>query len=107
MNFSEYQEKARRTQNDALTINMKRQHALYGLAGEVGEVLSIYQKELQGHPVSREKVMEEAGDCLWMLAELCDSLDASMEDVAEANIQKLLRRYPNRFSVEKSIHREG
>lgn len=42
MNFSEYQEKARRTQNDALTINMKRQHALYGLAGEVGEVLSIY-----------------------------------------------------------------
>ena len=23
MNFSEYQEKARRTQNDALTINMK------------------------------------------------------------------------------------
>lgn len=107
MNFSEYQEKARRTQNDALTINMKRQHALYGLAGEVGEVLSIYQKELQGHPVSREKVMEEAGDCLWMLAELCDSLDASMEDVAEANTQKLLRRYPNRFSVEKSIQREG
>ena len=107
MNFSEYQEKARRTQNDALTINMKRQHALYGLAGEVGEVLSIYQKELQGHQVEREKVLEEMGDCLWMLAELCDCLGASMEDVAEANIQKLLGRYPNRFSVEKSIHREG
>ncbi len=96
MNFSEYQEKARRTQNDALTINMKRQHALYGLAGEVGEVLSIYQKELQGHPVSREKVLEEAGDCL----------GASMEDVAEANIQKLLGRYPNRFDPARSLRRE-
>lgn len=106
MKFSEYQEKARRTQNDALTINMKRQHALYGLAGEVGEVLSIYQKELQGHPVSREKVLEEAGDCLWMLAELCDSLGASMDELAEANIQKLLQRYPNRFDPFRSLHRE-
>ena len=106
MNFSEYQEKARRTQNDSLTINMKRQHALYGLAGEVGEVLSTYQKELQGHSVSREKVLEEMGDCLWMLAELCDCLGASMEDVAEANIQKLLGRYPNRFEPNRSLHRE-
>ena len=51
-------------------------------------------------------MLEEAGDCLWMLAELCDCLGASMDELAEANIQKLLQRYPNRFDPARSIHRE-
>ena len=105
MTFDEYQEKARRTQNKALTPYERQNHALFGLCSEVGEIHSIYQKAYQGHPVDREKVKKEIGDVLWMIAELCDSLYMRMGDVAQANIDKLRARYPEGFEVEKSLNR--
>lgn len=107
MTLNLYQSIARRTQRDDLTINMRRDHALHLLAAEVGEIHEIYQKSYQGHEIDREKVLDEAGDVLWGLAELMDSLGYTMEDMARHNIDKLKARYPAGFSAERSLNREG
>ena len=103
--FDEYQELARRTQNPNLTVKDRRLHALHGLAGEVGEIHSLYQKAYQGHAILREDLLTEVGDLLWFIAELCDVENAFMSDVAWANIEKLRERYPEGFSAERSRER--
>ena len=106
MTGREYQELAARTINKDLTLIGQRNHALYGLAAEVGEILSLYQKELQGHGMpTREHLIKEIGDAEWMLAELMTSQGISFDEVLETNIDKLKKRYPEGFSTERSLHR--
>lgn len=81
-------------------------HAVFGLTSEAGEVAGILQKAYQGHLDSVEHLMKEAGDCLWMIAELCTAIGVSLEDVMQLNIDKLKARYPDGFSAEKSLHRQ-
>ena len=38
---------------------------------------------------------------------MATALEVDLEDIAEMNIDKLRRRYPEGFSEEKSISREG
>lgn len=106
MDFAEYQKKARRTQNTALPIWAMREHALYGLSSEVGEVLGLHQKVHQGHMMDDDALMHEIGDVLWFVAELCDVYGWDMAEVAQENIDKLRRRYPERFTPEQSVNRE-
>lgn len=105
MNFTEYQTLAARTQNKRLNNLEKCRHALYGLSAEVGEVLGLYQKEFQGHAHSVEALEAEIGDCLWMLAELCDANGLMLDAVAFKNIEKLKKRYPDGFTVKDSLFR--
>lgn len=105
MDFSEYQIQARRTQRKDLPLWATREHALFCLASEVGEVLGLHQKIHQGHPLDETELRLECGDVLWALAELCDVYGWNMEDVAKANIDKLRTRYHDRFTVEESINR--
>jgi NTP pyrophosphatase (non-canonical NTP hydrolase) len=105
MTLSEYQEKAARTINPTLTDETMLRHALFGLTAEVGEITGLFQKQLQGHPLLLEHLEKEIGDVLWMAAELCTSFDLDMGEVAEANIEKLKKRYPEGFTSENSINR--
>ena len=41
------------------------------------------------------------------LAETATALDVSLEEVLTRNIEKLKKRYPEGFSSQRSIHREG
>lgn len=107
MTFKEYQALARRTQNPELNGHQRLLHALHGLSAEVGEIHSIYQKQYQGHPINYDSLLSEAGDSLWMLAEFCDALGVSLDSVAEQNIDKLRKRFPNGFDPERSLHREA
>lgn len=100
MDFNDYQFEARRTQRKDLPLWAMREHALFGLSSEVGEVMGLHQKVHQGHPLDDTALRLEIGDCMWFLAELCDAYGWSMEDIAKANIQKLRTRYPHEFSVE-------
>lgn len=100
MDFSEYQYEARRTQRKDLPLWATREHALFLLGAEVGEVLGLHQKVHQGHPMDDTALRLEIGDVLWGLAELCDVYGWQLEDIAKANIQKLRTRYPHEFSVE-------
>lgn len=70
MTINEYQEKAQRT-SSTKTPTHKLTNACLGLAGETGEVCDLLKKALfQGHELDADKLIEEAGDCAWYLAEL-------------------------------------
>lgn len=107
MTLNEYQALARRTQNPALSPREQLEHALWGLSSEVGEVRSLHQKTHQGHAMDANALRKEIGDVLWMLAELCDVYGFTLEGVAEENIAKLRKRYPEGFAAERSVHREA
>lgn len=106
MTLNGYQHAARRTQNGKLNPCERRMHALHGLASEVGEIHALYQKTFQGHPLNADSVVNELGDLLWFAAELADVLGVSLDTVADHNIRKLRRRYPEGFDAEHSLHRE-
>lgn len=106
MKMNEYQKLAMRTCN----IPYSRReamvcHAVFGLTSEAGEVAGIFQKGYQGHSINEEHLKKEIGDCLWMIAELCTAYGWDMGDVAQTNIDKLKARFPEGFSVERSINR--
>lgn len=106
MTGNEYQKLAMRT--CSIPYDDKRgmmYHAVFGLCSEAGEVAGILQKEYQGHVMDRHHVARELGDCLWMIAEACEALDMTIEEVMEMNISKLRARYPEGFSAERSLHR--
>ena len=78
-----------------------------GLCGEAGEVAELLKKHLyHGHPLDREKLRNELGDVLWYVATLASDLGIPLSDVASANVDKLRRRYPEGFSVERSVNRD-
>ena len=105
MTLTEYQNKAARTMNKQLTAREELEHALFEMSSECGEILGIFQKSLQGHEISADDLMLEIGDLMWGVAELCTHCGYDMDAVAEANIAKLEKRYPNGFEAERSINR--
>ena len=106
MTFVEYQTAARRTQNKDLSTAQKLEHAKCGMVSEMGEIFGIFQKELQGHPVDIEHIIEETGDLLWFLYEFAESMGFNLEWTACQNIEKLWKRYPGHgFDSDRSVHR--
>lgn len=116
MTANEYQVLAARTINKNLTPFGASQHALFGMASEVGELHGIFQKRLQHNErlfgidpeteAEQEHMKKEVGDILWMIAEFCTANDWDLDDIMQMNIDKLKARYPDGFSVEKSLHRK-
>ena len=78
------------------------------MCGETGECIDILKKhECQGHELNGEKFIDELGDVLWYIAEVAEALDVDLEEVAQHNIGKLKKRYPEGFSADKSINRKN
>ena len=66
----------------------------------------IVKKHLhQGHELDKDKLIKELGDVAWYLAEACFALDIELETVLNLNIEKLKKRYPEGFEVNKSVNR--
>lgn len=114
MTLNDYQRLAQLTSSDNPGIfpnvaAKKIDNGVLGMAGEGGECADIWKKYLhQGHPFDREKMIKEAGDVLWYIAELAAGLGLTLEEIATRNIEKLRNRYPDgHFDAERSIHREG
>ena len=59
-----------------------------------------------GSPDQSQKIIDELGDVCWYIAEIANVLDVPFEEVLIKNIEKLKKRFPNGFEVEKSINRE-
>jgi len=105
MNMSEYRALAQRTSNTS-NASYKIENAVLGLNGEAGEVADVWKKYLfQGHELDREKMIDEAGDVLWYLAEMAEGLGITLTDIARHNIDKLKRRYPDGFDPFRSMNR--
>lgn len=103
MNFSEYQELASRTANHLLEPKFRLSVAGLGLAGETGEAVELIKKCVgHGHELNLETVTKELGDVLWYVAEISTILQLNMNEIAEKNIEKLKKRYPEGFSNNSS-----
>lgn len=108
MTINEYQKLAMTTLNPGLSKKDVLINGVMGLCGEAGEAIDIVKKHLhQGHTLDKEKLAKELGDVAWYLAETAWALDIPLEDILQGNIDKLKRRFPEGFSTERSVNREG
>jgi methylenetetrahydrofolate dehydrogenase (NADP+)/methenyltetrahydrofolate cyclohydrolase len=103
---STYQKTAARTINKDLYPEEIEMHALHGMAGEIGELHSLYQKSFQGHKFDEEHAKKELGDLLWFIAEYCTVMNWDLADVMLTNLGKLAARFPDGFEAEKSLNRD-
>lgn len=107
MTINEYQKLAMVTLNPELDKKDVLINGVMGLCGESGEVIDIVKKHLaQGHELDKEKLANELGDVAWYLAETATAIGYDLEDIFQMNIDKLKKRYPDGFSVEKSVNRD-
>jgi NTP pyrophosphatase (non-canonical NTP hydrolase) len=106
MTVNEYQKLALTTLNPALSEKDVLINGVMGLCGESGEAIDIVKKHLaQGHELDREKLAKELGDVAWYLAETAYAIGYDLESILRMNIDKLKQRYPEGFSIQKSIER--
>lgn len=96
MDFNEYQKAAKRTRygNEQVLTN-----CALGLAGETGQVIDLVKDyTFKGRPLDRAALTHELGDVLWYLSQIAEWADLPFDQVAQANIEELNRRYPNGFT---------
>lgn len=106
MTVNEYQRLAMRTLNPDLDKKDVLINGVMGLCGESGEAIDIVKRWLaQGHELDKEHLAKELGDIAWYLAEAATALDIPLENIFQANIEKLKKRYPEGFEAERSIAR--
>ena len=107
MTINDYQKLAMTTLNPALSEKDVLINGVMGLCGESGEAIDIVKKWLaQGHELDKEKLAKELGDICWYVAETATALGLSLEDIMEANIEKLRNRYPEGFDTQRSVNRQ-
>ena len=110
MTLDDYQREAMRTRvrapGESVDSALDTAIMALGLAGEAGEVADMIKKMLgHGHAISSHQVRDELGDVLWYVAAVAREFNLSLSDVAEANVEKLLRRYPDGFTHAASVNR--
>lgn len=81
-----------------------------GLCSESGELMEIVKKMVfQGKPLNEENLFHmkrELGDIIFYWVNMCRALALEPNSVIQENIDKLSKRYPNGFSVDKSENRD-
>jgi NTP pyrophosphatase (non-canonical NTP hydrolase) len=96
MNLTDYQTKSRKTAKYP-AIGHGVIYPTLGLTNEAGEVAGKIKKIFRDKggvigAAEREALKSELGDVLWYLAQVCTELEISLDEVAEANIEKLYSR---------------
>ena len=80
-----------------------------GLNSEAGELIEIIKKiHWQGKPLTDDTIthmQKELGDILFYWTQTCLALNIDSHDIIQQNIDKLTKRYPEGFSVDRSENR--
>ncbi|UNT68405.1 nucleoside triphosphate pyrophosphohydrolase family protein [Bacillus sp. N447-1] len=112
--LDQYQEAALRTWNTNQDFGGRVLNAALGISGEAGEIADIVKKAIfHGHgfdpahcPGEEEgnthKIALELGDILYYISIMSHEMGYTLEDIAQMNIAKLAKRYPDGFSREAS-----
>ena len=91
LTLDQYQEQAKATA--VYPEDKAREYLVAGLAGEVGELASLFAKHWRGDgDFNRDHVAAELGDVLWFVAMLADDICCNLSDVAQGNLDKLADR---------------
>lgn len=102
-----FQKEAERTLRNDLQYECVCSNMCMGLSGECGEVIDLLKKHIwQGKELDINDLIEEVGDVLWYIANLCNVNNITMEECMLANVNKLKKRYPNGFSIKDANERK-
>lgn len=105
MDMDTYQDNAQRTKGSGIDTTHLLCSVL-GLNGEAGEIADLYKKVYaHGHKMDQDKLVKELGDCLWYIADIAAREGWRLSEIAQVNVDKLKKRYPNGFAQERSINR--
>lgn len=81
-------------------------HAVIGISGESGELIDAVKKHVfYGKDLDVNNVKEELGDILFYVGMACNALGISMDDVLDQNVEKLSKRYKEKFTEKEAIER--
>lgn len=106
MTDTQYLQEAKRTlstQEDILG------HMIIGLSTETGELLDAYKKhKFYGRELDVRNIKEEISDVMWYLIQLCEEVGYSLDEAKVDNIQKLKKRYPDKFKdiINRNVEKE-
>ena len=95
MELAEYQKLSRRTAEYPREAWLT--YPALGLAGEAGEVSEHAKKAIRDDrgqitEERRSAMAKELGDVLWYVAQLASELQLNLDEIAQANLDKLLSR---------------
>jgi NTP pyrophosphatase (non-canonical NTP hydrolase) len=77
-----------------------------GLVTEAGELADMLKKHIfYGRNIDKVNAQEEIGDTCWYVGVAIDVLKTTMNDIMTKNIEKLRKRYPEKFTEEKANNR--
>lgn len=86
MDLDSYQDEAFKTDE-----GKKSTVSLYGLAGEVGTIFSLFKKRVRDNlPFDKfqEQLREELGDLLWYISSIASIHKLKLSEIAEENLKK-------------------
>ena len=107
MNFQDYQQQAKRTLKCTMTDEQLICNLVFGLCGESGEIADYLKKVLfHGHDLDPDILKKELGDQIWYSFMIAEFFGLDMAEIAQMNIDKLWKRYPNGFNHEDSRKRQ-
>lgn len=91
-----YQRASRKTWNE-IRMDHPIVYPTLGLLNEAGEVAGKIKKIFRDREgvitdADRQELKKELGDVLWYLTQVASELDLTMQEIAEANIEKLYSR---------------
>lgn len=102
MNLAEYAQEVHRTCSLRDRKELLTMTAL-GIAGEAGEIVDLVKKALyHAHELDPSALCEEIGDLLWYIVLLCETVGLTLDEVMQANSEKLRQRYPQGFDEQQS-----
>lgn len=110
MNLQAYTSAASRTcpnlGTDPQERGLDNLHMVLGMVTEVAELADVFKKDMAyGKPIDWVNVGEEVADVMWYLVNFCRINNISLERELDKNINKLMVRFPDKFSGEAAINR--
>jgi|SRR5579863_8168848 len=106
MDSAEYQQLAMRTAKDMGSFKMNLIHAAMGMSSDSGEFVDCIKKfAIYGKDLDYTNALEEIGDVMWFCVLAATTLGYSLGQIMLANVTKLAKRYPDKYSDEAAIAR--
>jgi NTP pyrophosphatase (non-canonical NTP hydrolase) len=95
-NLADYQELSRKTYKD-LEVESNLTYPVLGMLNEAGEFAGKFKKIFRdkGGAIDEETrlaLRDELGDVLWYMTQICTNLGFSLDELAAANLEKVLSR---------------
>jgi NTP pyrophosphatase (non-canonical NTP hydrolase) len=104
--LEQYQQESRKTYKD-LGVDSSLTYPVLGMLNEAGEFAGKFKKIFRDKggvidEATRLALRDELGDVLWYLTQICTNLGYTLDELAAANLEKVLSRLER-----NQIHGDG